>query len=141
MRHLDPFSFSEVASELQDAKSWLHLSVHVDGSPGETGSSGDSKRESLLESLQLKTPACSKMLEPLVRSGLVTVADTAVYNGKDVLVQAAVCTHIHMYMNIEGKQSLIIMWIPESVYCFISHQILQSFLFPMKFHLNQKMPQ
>ena len=118
MPHLDSFSFSEVASELQDAKSWLHLSVHVDGSPGETGSSGDSKRESLLESLQLNTPACSKMLEPLVRSGLVTVADTA---GKDVLVQAAVCTHIHMYMNIEGKQSLINMWMLESVYCFIYH--------------------
>ena len=108
---LGSFSFDEVASELQDAKSWLHLSVHIDSTLGETVS-GDTKGESLLESLQLKTPACSKMLEPLVRSGLVTVADTA-GDGKDVLIHSRGCVYIMSKLNISYGSMLSFHFPPD----------------------------
>ena len=49
----------------------------MDHTPGEAvvgADDGDGKGEILLDSLQEKAPACSKILKPLVQSGLVTVA-------------------------------------------------------------------
>ena len=74
------FRIDEVVSELLGAN--LHLSIHVHQIPEETvDSNTDSKTENKQDvgswiALQDNAPTCSKMLEPLVESGLVVMEDT-----------------------------------------------------------------
>ena len=74
------FKIDEILSELQGAN--LHLSIHVHQIPEETvDGNTDSKTESKQDvgswiALQDSAPTCSKLLEPLVESGLVVMEDT-----------------------------------------------------------------
>lgn len=74
------FRIDEIVSELLGAN--LHLSIRVHQIPEETvDGNADSKTESKQEvgswiALQDNAPTCSKILEPLVESGLVVMADT-----------------------------------------------------------------
>ena len=73
------FKIDEILSELQGAN--LHLSIHVHQIPEETvDGNTDSKTESKQDVgswivLQDSAPTCSKLLEPLVESGLVVMED------------------------------------------------------------------
>ena len=74
------FRIDEIVSELLGAN--LHLSIHVHQIPEETvDGNTDSKTENKQDvgswiALQDNAPTCSKMLEPLVESGLVVMEDT-----------------------------------------------------------------